>query len=284
MRRDERLLVVGDATPGGYFEFVFPKATTVFSIDPDRCRWVSVRRPLLAQDLEGIDVLADGRVVLLSEDFATLIGIDGVVVQYDARLRELANRGLEGVGVRGLADGDSRVAVVWEGGLPSSNRLSSEVEAGCVDPIVLFHDVRAGESDLRVLLADADEEGGGPLQVRYCRLAVGQIPQADGLCLRAPDLVWNEGEAGAELIVLLSSERSSLGDRYDAQWLQRFRVDGTPIGEPFDLKGQLPDGLDGAVNWEGLGWFVHGGSVVLIHDTPPGGTPKACVVRIPSSW
>ena len=47
-------------------------------------------------DLESIEVLADGRIVGLSEQTRALIGPDGVVAYYDHQLSELGNRGLEG--------------------------------------------------------------------------------------------------------------------------------------------------------------------------------------------
>ena len=84
---------------------------------------------------------------------------------------------------------------------------------------------------------------------------------------RAADLVW--GRDGQSIIVLLSS--TSAGDSvFRYKWLQRFSTSGAAIGEPINLcaRGYLParvrSGKDG--NFEGLGWFEPGKSLVLIND------------------
>ncbi len=67
---------------------------------------------LLAVDLEAIDVLADGRVVVISERLRSMVSKDGVVVGYDDPFAEFGERGLEGLAVRKVDDKTSKVAVL----------------------------------------------------------------------------------------------------------------------------------------------------------------------------
>ena len=65
--------------------------------------------------------------------------------------------------------------------------------------------------------------------------------------------------------------------------LQRFTIAGKPVGTPLDLNKGVPPHLKRA-NWEGLGWFEEGKSLVLIHDKPPEGPPTALIVDLPDDW
>jgi hypothetical protein len=38
------------------------------------------------------------------------------------------------------------------------------------------------------------------------------------------------------------------------------------------------------VNWEGLGWFDEGESLVIIYDAVPADPPVAFVIPIPAAW
>ena len=84
---------------------------------------------------------------------------------------------------------------------------------------------------------------------------------------RAPDLVWTTD--GQSFIVLLSSTNVA-NDEFRYKWLQKFSVSGDPIGDPINLcdRGYLPEHLrsGGADNYEGLGWFEPGRSVIMIND------------------
>src|SRR5436190_1723956 len=117
-RKGNELLIVSDATPGAYFSVdVSAESGPLIRLPPEKV----VRHELaggtpLAIDFESVDVLADGRIVALSERLRSLIGESGLVLQYDDPLSELGERGLEGLAVRALSDGVSQVAVLWEGG------------------------------------------------------------------------------------------------------------------------------------------------------------------------
>lgn len=279
------LLLVGDEAPDGYFTYPLPESGTVIPVRPDRLSWVGWRRTGNATDCESIDVLADGRVVVLSEDLRALVGEEGVIARYGENLREVAKRGLEGVAVLRLGAGSSRVAVLWEGGRPSS-RGSGSVggvgESPVWPPRVLVHDLKRGEKALSIR---ADGEGLREGGIRLFSLDTAGIPGvgAGKSPLRAPDLVWHRDRAGRPILIVLLSARGS-GGGHDLHWLQRFDLDGKPIGGPAEFKSQVPARLRDDVNWEGLGWFEAGKRLVTIHDTPPAGHPTACVLDIPESW
>ncbi|MBZ0268921.1 hypothetical protein K8I85_12245, partial [bacterium] len=123
---------------------------------------------------------------------------------------------------------------------------------------------------------------------------------------RAPDLVWHRLPGAPErwgFLALLSSEWAAPppeGDegacskqddgqavRYCYRWLQRFTAEGAAFGEPLDLEPYLPDELRFA-NWEGMGWFVPGASLVLVYDESGArrrlDPPVALVVPLPDEW
>jgi hypothetical protein len=92
-RKGDRLLVVSDADPGAYYEFSLAGALGPVIPMP----LASVTRQHLAGDelgvdLEAIDVLADGRIVALSERLRSLLSESGIVFQYDDPLSELGER------------------------------------------------------------------------------------------------------------------------------------------------------------------------------------------------
>lgn len=73
---------------------------------------------------------------------------------------------------------------------------------------------------------------------------------------------------------------------FEYAWLQRFDLDGQPVGDPVDLKSRLPPDLDG-LNWEGLAWYEEGESLLLIDDISgkrPGGPPYVVVLSLPEEW
>src|SRR5438034_8562674 len=90
----------------------------------------------LAIDFESLDVLADGRVVALSERLRSLIGDKGLVLQYDDPLSELGERGLEGLAVRPGLDGSSEIAVLWEGGWIEDGEVQAQVRRRLGDPLL----------------------------------------------------------------------------------------------------------------------------------------------------
>lgn len=278
------LLIVGDDDPGAYYRVTLSdQKGPAIPIDSSKVMRVALPRGTLALDLEAIDVLADGRIVVLSERLRALISEDGVVAEYDHPLSEFGNRGLEGLAVRRLGDGSSRIAVLWEGGYPEYKDVLGQLQRPVgrlpLLPVILVHDLKPGKN-------------AGKIKAKHTRKRIeldvpkptGQEPQAQRF--RAPDLVWHHlGEKGCGFIVLLSSQNSpEVGKtKYMHTWLQRFTIDGRSLGEPLDLKRLLPTHLKKA-NWEGLGWFEDCETVVIIHDKPPKGPPTAFIVALPDSW
>ncbi len=229
---------------------------------------------------------------MLSERLRTLVEENGVIAEYDNRLSEFGNRGLEGLAVRPLDHGTSRVAVLWEGGYPDYKAvpppLRSYVGRLSLPPVVWVHDLNASENGIVVNIKKKEKYR---LQQIYLDVPepAGREPQAQRF--RAPDLVWHQwdidgdGKKNWGFIIVLSSQNSPEHGRpeYMHQWLQRFSITGKPVGTPLDLNTMVPSRLKGA-NWEGLGWFEEGKSLVLIHDKPPKGPPTAIIVDLPHDW
>lgn len=280
VRQGDNLLIVGDEDSGRYFRYSLTEgAGGAIPIDPARTIAVRLSVGGLAEDLEAIGVLADETVVVLSERLRALISDNGIVVEYDKPLSEFAGRGLEGLSIRRLQDGSSRIGVLWEGGYPEYSGVPTQLQRAvgrkALRPVVWIHDVPAGATGLKVSQQDAN-------------VIELQVPVPGGLepnaqRFRAPDLVWSQ--EGNGFIVLLSSENSPEYGKptYGHQWIQRFDLGGSPIGKPLDLKTIVPAQLKDA-NWEGVAWFEEGKRLILIHDKPPRGQATAFVVDLPEEW
>jgi len=328
-RQGDRLIIVGDDADGRYFELDLEgQRGPIIPIDPKKVREVVLPGAGLAMDLEGIDVLADGRIVILSEQLRCLIGGESagvdpltVVAEYDRTLAGFGIRGLEGLAVKKKGGGGSRVAVMWEGGYPEYKSVPGQLR-GFVGrlpfkPVIVVHEVRdggvirAGHNPLKEIQLDVPEpDGDPPIAQRF----------------RGSDLVWYQWSGGEDeggnvegFIVLLTSENSppdefGIDKSYEIKVLQRFDMDGKPVGDPLDLnkicaqaftdyienisvsmgdkmlshcrqvKSILEDSSGEEVNWEGLGWFEEGKSLIAIYDTWPKDPPFALVIDIPSDW
>ena len=246
-RVDNKLLIVGDDADGRYFELrLDSQHGPIIPIDPVKVKEVPMPGAVLAMDLEGIDVLADGRIAVLSEQLHCLIAKEkiagdyfSVVAEYDKTVTEFGNRGLEGLAVRKLDATTSRVAVLWEGGYPIHNLVPVELRehAGRLPlrPVIIVHDIQKNEAlglikdPLYYIILNVSEPGGHP-------------PEAQRF--RGTDLVWHHWHSDTEkesleegFIVLLSSENSppdhtKIPQKYENKILQRFTLDGHPIGDP----------------------------------------------------
>jgi hypothetical protein len=240
-----------------------------------------VRQAALAVDLESIDILADGRVALLSERLRSVVAEDGVIAEYDSSFAEVGKRGLEGVASRAIEAGASRVAIVWEGGYPDLLSLPEMMKRRAggrpLLPVVMVHDV---PPEGRLGRVARDKVQNFPLDVPR---PAGSEPRAQRF--RAPDIAWTRlapnGDWG--LMVLLSSQNGQPPIRYGNLWLQRFNLQGKRIGEPFDLRTVLPENVREA-NWEGLCWWEEGRSVALVHEADDKLPAHAFVVQIPPGW
>ena len=222
-----------------------------------------------AVDLESVDVLLDGRIVVLSETLKALLSRDSLVAIYPDPMGEIGGRGLEGVAVRG----DGQIAALWEGGYFSPEYLptwipgTGEIQSGPMRALLCVHSLPA-VAEIEVCKGKDEVV---PLQLP----ATPDATQA----FRATDLVW--GEDGQSLIVLLSSgDATTTVFRY--KWLQRFSTSGVPIGDPVNLcdRGYLPAQVrtGKAGNYEGLGWFEPGKSLIMINDYS--GAATAVIIAI----
>lgn len=261
-RAGSDLLIVGDGTPGAFFRYRLretdlPRGSgpllAAIEIGEAERQAIGGR---LAIDLEGIDVLEDGRVFVLSERLRALLDTNGVVAAYPPAMAEIAGRGLEGLAI----NNNGEVAALWEGGflspnlLPTRYRGAGRLANGPVRPLICVHSIPVSP---RAVCARG--EGVVVLQVP----ATPDRTQA----FRAPDLVWDTD--GRSFILLLSSTNVA-NDVFRYKWLQKFSDSGEPIGNPLNLcdRGYLPEHLrsGAADNYEGLGWFEPGKSLILIND------------------
>jgi hypothetical protein len=241
---------------------------------------VSIPLSNLATDLESIDMLADGRVAVVSERLRSLFGPEGVIAEYDALYAEFGKRGLEGLAVLVLPKKISRVAVLWEGGYPEFDfvprQLRDRVGRAALKPLLIVHSLAPGAGE--VAIRDVQDV---ELQTP---LPMGEEPSAQRF--RAPDLVWHRSPDGEWVFIVILSSLNSLGERaYAHHWLQRFSAAGQPIGDPFDIDKFAPADLKGA-NWEGLAWFEDGRSLMLVHVSAPAdvSAATAMVLPLPEDW
>jgi hypothetical protein len=292
-RMGDRLLIVGDGEAGTYYSLAVPgtPGATVPLAPPALSRHRLPGNPH-ATDLEAIGVLADGRIVVLSEDLPGLLDDEGVVATY-ADLREAGGRGCEGLAIRDLGGGASRVAVLWEGGY-------AEGAAEAWMPRILVHDVPPGASGRTVGPSSAAAD----IRLRVPHPA-GVEPQAQRF--RCPALVWHrlrqDDPDSWGFIALLSSgwaAKPMAGSeeecpkrpdgtplRWCYKWIQRFDAAGDPVGEPLDLDPFFPAAIRHS-NWEGMGWFEPGRSLVLVYDERVDfrvlDPQVAVIVPLPEGW
>ena len=279
VRQGSELLIVDDSQHGGYFRLSLAgERGPVIRLTPDRLARVPLPHASMATDLEAINVLADGRIVVLSERLRAMFGEDGMIADYGAPLSEFGKRGLEGLAVRRLENNASQVAVLWEGGYPEylqiPEQLRTKLGRRALHPVVQIHSLASGESGIQVR--------GTNFVTLDVPVPKGRGPRAQRF--RAPDLVWHrqlDGKWG--FIVLLSSMNSVDRPTYEHHWLQRFSTNGERLGEHLDLDTIVGEGLKG-VNWEGLGWFEQGKSLVLVHESHPEPIPTAYVLQLPDGW
>jgi hypothetical protein len=258
------LIIVGNGTPRSVYRYRL-SPSDMPSGDGPRLAVIEIDETEVetgfgggwAVDLEAIDLLADGQVVVLSEATVSLLNRDGLVARYPYALSPMGGRGFEGLAVHT----NGRVAALWEGGYMSRAYLPTRYEGagklvdGPIKPIICSHYV-TGRSDS---LACADGQG----------VTVLQVPNTpdSSQSFRAPDLVWDTD--GESFIVLLSSLNAAT-NVFRYKWLQKFTASGQPIGEPLNLcdEGFLPNNVRSgkAGNYEGLGWFKPGESLILVND------------------
>lgn len=258
-------LLVSDKFAGTLFRYTPEQADFRGRVGP-RIASIKILAPsrqpmyggMLAADLEAVDILPDGEIVVLSEELGVLLSRDSVIARYAKSLSEVGGRGLEGLAIYD----SNRIAVLWEGGYPSPSDLPTrhpgvgEFNSGPFKPLVCVHGIPA---DAR---SRSCENGEG--------VVVLQVPEALAAdqAFRAADLVWS---ADGESFVVLLTSLDVATKVYKYKWLQKFSLAGLPIGAPLNLcaKGYLPAELRSGPggNVEGLGWYEPGASLALINDT-----------------
>jgi hypothetical protein len=287
VRQGNSLLIAGDKVPGVYFQYDLQQDEKGPRIPflPQFLHFKVIPQAELSLDLEGISILADGRIVVLSEGLYALISEKGIVAQYPESFTEFGGVGLEGVASRPNPDESSSVAVVWEGGYPEPEKIPFQIKEAArklaFNPLILLRKIGKNETVLRMRNND--------LTIVELQVARPEGKEPEAQRFRAPDLVWymipSEDPEHQQwgFIVLLSSLNRAEPPEYKYLWLQRFDLTGKPIGEPFDLKKILPDELK-PLNWEGLGWFEPGKSLVMTYDNIGDESPEAYVVDLPKGW
>jgi hypothetical protein len=283
-RSGNDLLIVFDKDPGAYYRFPLEGQTSKrILIDNRKLIRVAVPEASMALDLEGITVLADGRVALLSEGLAAVASGPQIVAEYPGPFGEFGGIGLEGIASFPLENGNSRIAVIWEGGYPQPDKsplqLRAKVGEISLRPVLVIHDLAKNGTTGRIL--------NGSLTIRELRVfrPIGKEPFVQRF--RVPDLVWHRYNNGGTLdwciIALLSSRNALKSPQYLNLWLQRFDLHGKPIGNHLDLKKLLPEDMRN-LNWEGLGWFEEGKRLVTVFDNNPNQPTEAFIVDIPEEW
>jgi hypothetical protein len=258
------LIIVGNGTPSTVFRYRLnpsdmptgngPRLAVIEIDQADVETGFGGRRAL---DLEAIDVLPDGQVVVLSEATISLLNSDGPVARYPFAFAQFGARGLEGLAVHA----NGRIAALWEGGYTSRAYLPTRYDDADrlfdkpIKPIICVHDAL----DLPSAVVCEDDHD-------VTVLRVPDTPDSSQ-SFRAPDLVWSVD--GESFIVLLSSTNSA-SDRFRYKWLQKFTISGEAAEPPVNLcdSGYLPENVRSGRggNVEGLGWFEPGKSLMLVND------------------
>ena len=153
-RKGNNFLIVSDAAPGTYFSFdISGEREPLIRLSPQKVIRQEFPGMTLAIDFESVDVLADERVVGLSERLRSLIEEGGLVLHYDDPQCELGERRLEGLAVRPGADGVSEVAVLWEGGWIEDGDVQPQVRRRLGNsflPIVVTHAIEPSQTGVKL--------------------------------------------------------------------------------------------------------------------------------------
>lgn len=268
VRLGDRLLMVSDDEAGAYFEMkIADPSSPIIPIDPLKLKRIAMKGCEAVTDLEGITVLGDGRVAVLSEDLHALYApiklgdkTWAVAAQFDQTFTEFGNRGIEGVSALPLANGGSILAVVWEGGYPSLSSLPAQIQHSVghapLDPLLVICKIPANAVGImasdtlgyRVLNTPGSRNDNAA--ANDPQLVPSELPKAQSepdqsappfaQRFRAPDLVWhiwhNESELDTGVIVLMNSENAPLRGsgvkrEYKYKLLQRFTLSGEPVGD-----------------------------------------------------
>ena len=211
--------------------------------------------------------------------------------------------------------------MLWEGGYPIYELIPLQLrdKAGRLPlkPVVIVHEIEKGH------VADIVDE---PFHSFILNVPEpeGEPPTAQRF--RATDLIWydlpdeekNEDSEEGFIVLLVSEnappESTDTPTEYGGKILQRFSLDGNPVGEPLfvndfckicirdvvkdrpafishemhvhmeEVATLLDKGNWENINWEGLDWFEEGVSVIVIYDKWPKDPPFALVIDIPQEW
>lgn len=263
------LIIVSDDTPGTIYRYAFNKRNkeNLYTNNYTRLATIpidNVESQLLfsksAKDLESIDMLSTGEILVLSEQSRALFSTQGLVARYPKIMTEVRGRGLEGLAI----NSKNQVAALWEGGYYSPSLLEQSFTQ---------ENKKAGKRSAAHKPIFCIHPFPFSLKTKVCQngkgMGVLEVPATPDptQVFRAPDLVWDVDDQS--FIVLLSSLNAA-SDEFRYMWLQKFTTSGEAIGEALNLcdKGYLPAPLrfGKASNIEGLGWYEKGKSLILIND------------------
>jgi hypothetical protein len=284
VRQGDELLLVHDEVPGAFFRLHIESAEGILTYGADEPRRVNLEELGEARDLESL-AIGDGRVFVLSEERAELLGQGDSRYRYASYAAPIGNRGLEGLAIRPRVGESDLVAALFEGGYLKKSQLKGKLQAqlagSALDPFVITHALPGvGER-----LAQAEDP-----KAERVDLLLGSLPGKvkKGQRFRAVDLVWHPLKDGTwTWIVLLSSDAPpKKSSKHSHLWLQRFDMQGAPLGKHFDLGDWLKEKgkkYRDQGDWEGLGWWEPGLSLVLADDT---GKKKShlAFVPLPAGW
>lgn len=249
-RHGNELFIVGDRAVGTLFhaDAALLAGQSVVRLTLQNTSSTDFQSPM-AIDLEAVDTFADGSWAVVSERSRGLALSSGRYLEYPPSMAEIGGVGLEGLSI----NADNVVAALWEGGFPDAGKLPPDQARGAV---------RAYAPQLCIHRLPA-ENGAMVCEGAVTLLQVPPAPESDQV-FRAPDLIWENADS---LIVLLSSTNST-HTKFRFKWLQRFSLQGKPVGEPLNLcdEGVLPAELRRS-NIEGMDWFEAGRSLVFVNDS-----------------
>jgi len=304
MRIGDTLIIVCDDSPEEYYKYkIDATAQKIVLKDSSKLRKCKLDLGPLNNDLESVDRLASGELVFLSENLRSLVTKNQLLIEYSRQFSEYGKRGLEGLAIRPVPsmEGRSVIAVLWEGGYPNRKDCPIETNQNYLDraysPIIRIDTliekvIDGGKGEIKGgTISYSVKEGKtivldmGPVNGWIDTISPrGMEPNA--YRFRGPDLIWyKEG-----FIVLLSSERSPQlanikDDRYGSKALQYFNLEGIPLTDPINLDSLfVGTGAKSNLNWEGLAWYEHNESFVLINDNKKAEQPTAVIIDIPVGW
>lgn len=287
VRHGNQLFTVAADNNGRYSSFSIetePDDNPTITLHLKKQSHVLFKHKRTATRLSAIDILTDGRVVALSKNNGTLVGINNVIALYPDFSSSLNAIGLEGLAIRPAEGSASMVAILWEGGYADadSDELSNHYGRQHLPPKILLHVINKGERLLSPLL-------------RVITLDTATIVDNKGEShdFRATDLVWHQHDSNNDgikewgFIVLLCSvslnQELPEQEQFKFSRLQRFTIEGVPVGHYIDLTEQQ-NATTLAAHWKGLGWYKEPRKLILTGDKHGPNSSAILFIATPKDW